>query len=256
VTDATTDRTLLTEHAYPDSTNLNARSSIYEFRTPVVDFFEWVLAHTTWGDPVSMLDVGCGPGSYLARVAGIGIDLSEGMAREAHALAPTAVGDVCALPVRTGSIDRLLAPHMLYHAPDLDVGAAELRRVLRTDGVALIVTNDRSHLGRLVEQLSEVSGTHAPVRFIDRFTLENGMPLLERHFDSVVADHLVGELVVPYAGPVVRYADSCRSLYEAQLPDGMTWEETMRRFSALVADDIAATGAWRCTTHSGVFVCQ
>jgi SAM-dependent methyltransferase len=144
VTDATTDRVLLTERAYPNSRNLNSRASIYEFQHPREDFFERVLGLADWPANAKVLDVGCGPGHYLSRVRGVGVDLSEGMAREAAVHAPTLVGDVCALPVASGSIDRLLAPHMLYHAPDLDQGAAELRRVLRPGGIALVVTNDRT----------------------------------------------------------------------------------------------------------------
>jgi hypothetical protein len=145
---------------------------------------------------------------------------------------------------------------MLYHAPDLDQGAAELRRVLHPDGVALVVTNDRSHIGHLIDQLTVATGMEPPVRFIDRFTLENGLPLLQRHFAEVRLEHFRGELVVPESGPVVRYADSCRSHYEPQLPAGATWEEAMTRFEALVEQDIAAQGAWRASTHSGVFVCR
>jgi len=256
VTDATTDRRLLTEDAYPDSTNLHARASIYDFREPEVDWFPWVLGHCDWPDDARVLDVGCGPGYYLAHVHGCGVDLSEGMAREARKHGPTIVGDVCALPVRTGSIDRLLAPHMLYHAPDLHRAAAELRRVLRRGGVALVVTNDRSHVGHLVDQLSQATGTRAPVRFMDRFSLENGRPILQRHFDDVDVVHLRGDLVVPEAEPVIAYADSCRALYETQLLGGVTWAESMKRFADLVHAEIAETGAWRAATHSGVFVCR
>jgi SAM-dependent methyltransferase len=256
LTDATTDRRLLTEDAYPDSTNLRARQSIYDFREPAYDWFAWVLGHTDWPVGASVLDVGCGPGNYLEHVHGCGIDLSEGMAREARKHGPAAVGDVCAIPVRTGSVDRLLAPHMLYHAPDMHRGAAELRRVLRRGGVALVVTNDRTHVGHLVEQLSQATGTRAPVRFIDRFTLDNGRPLLQRHFDEVDLDEVIGELVVTEAEPVIQYADSCRALYETQLLGGVTWPDAMKRFADLVRDEIAENGAWRARTHSGVFVCQ
>jgi SAM-dependent methyltransferase len=256
VTDATTDRHLLTREAYPDSTNLNARVSIYEFKEPHDDFWSFVLGFADWPDGARVLDVGCGPGSYLARVGGVGIDLSPGMAREARRHGPTAVADVCALPIESASIDRLLAPHMLYHAPDLDRGAAELRRVVKPGGVGLVVTNGRQHLVHLVDQLSEATGTEAPVRFVDRFTLENGLPLLERYFEHVRLEHFRGALVVPDAGPVVRYAESCRALYETQLPPGATWSDSMQRFGALVEDEISQTGAWRTPTHSGVFVCR
>ena len=261
--EAATDRRLLTEEAYPDSTNLRARVSIYDFKERSVDFWSFVLDQVGWPENATVLDVGCGPGNYLAELSRrrddfqlVGLDLSRGMAAEARSHAFTLVGDVCSLPVRASSVDRLLAPHMLYHAPDLDTGARELRRVLRPGGVALIVTNDRRHLDHLVDQLSQATGTNAPVRFIDRFTLENGLPLLERHFENVRVEHLRGALVVPEAGPVVRYADSCRSLYETQLPIGVTWSESMSRFEELVENEIESKGAWRAVTHSGVFVCQ
>jgi SAM-dependent methyltransferase len=257
VTEAAIDRRLLTEEAYPDSTNLRARQSIYDFKEPELDWFPWVLGHADWPEGATVLDVGCGPGNYLRELRrGFGIDLSKGMAREARRHRPTAVGDVCSLPVRTDSIDRLLAPHMLYHAPDLDRGAAELRRVLREGGLALIVTNGQRHVGHLVDQLSEATGTMAPVRFIDRFTLENGGSLLERHFEHVDVDHARGALVVPDAEPVMAYADSCRSLYETQLPDGVTWPEAMLRLADLVRQEIADNGAWSTPTNSGVFVCR
>jgi SAM-dependent methyltransferase len=145
---------------------------------------------------------------------------------------------------------------MLYHAPDLDRGASELRRVVKPGGIALVVTNGRQHLKHLVDQLSEATGTQAPVRVVDRFTLENGLPLLERHFEHVQLDHLRGALVVPGVAPVVRYAESCRALYETQLPRGVSWSDSIKRFTVLVEREVAENGAWRCVTHSGVFVCR
>ena len=256
MTDAPTDRRLLTEGAYPNSTNLRSRQSIYDFKTPSVDWWSWVLGHADWPDGVKVLDVGCGPGNYLEHVGGVGVDLSYGMAAEARRYAPTAVADVCALPIATASIDRLLAPHMLYHASDLDRAAGELRRVVRSDGVALVVTNDGEHFRHLVDQMSQATGTPAPIRFADRFTLSNGEDLMRRHFDEVRVEHARGEIVVPAVEPVVRYADSCRSLYELQLPSGVTWEESMERFAALVAQEVSEHGSWRTPTHSGVFVCR
>jgi len=256
VIDGTTDRRVLTEVEYADSGNLRSRQSIYDFRAPAGEWWSWVLDHADWPIGAAVLDVGCGPGNYLMRVDGIGLDLSEGMARESQQYAPTIVGDVCALPIATDAIDRLLAPHMLYHAPDLEAAANELARVLKPGGLALIVTNDPSHMGRMIEQLSATIESDAVMRFIDRFNLDNGGALLQRHFREVNLDRWIGELPVPDVEPVVRYADSCRALYETQLPHGQTWEETMRRFRAVVEQDISATGAWRCVTHSGVFVCR
>lgn len=256
MTDATTDRRTLTQAAYGDSANLQSRQSIYEFRNETGDWWSWVLDHADWPDGATVLDVGCGPGDYLQRVRGVGLDLSFGMAREAGLYAPTCVGDVGALPVRSASIDRVLAPHMLYHAPDLELAASELSRVLKPYGVALIVTNDPTHMRHLVDQLSAAIESDSVMRFVDRFNLANGDPLLRRHFAEVSVDHWIGELTVPEAEPVIRYARSLRSLYETQLSAGVTWDDAMAALAEQVEREITDTGAWRCVTHSGVFVCQ
>jgi len=209
-----------------------------------------------------VLDVGCGNGRYETELRSrnhcgrlIALDISFGMLRDVQNTARVQA-DAQALPFPDSTFDVVLAPHMLYHAPDLDAAAAELRRVLAPGGVALVVTNDQSHMDRMIEQVSRLIESDTVMRFIDRFNLDNGGALLARHFEDVTLDRWIGELAVPDPEPVVRYANSLRPLYETQLPAGQTWDEMMRSFRALVEQDISATGAWRCTTHSGVFVCR
>jgi len=81
-----------------------------------------------------LVDLGCGPsqiGAYLADrgAAILGIDLSWGMLREAHALRPDAVcvqADMRALPLADGSVHGLVAFYSLIH-----ISPAELRSTLR-----------------------------------------------------------------------------------------------------------------------------
>ncbi|MDQ6730203.1 MAG: class I SAM-dependent methyltransferase [Actinomycetota bacterium] len=77
-----------------------------------------------------MLEVGCGPGTLAKRVRedqGISlcaIDLSERMVDLAHDLGVSArVGDVQAMPFADATFDCVIAAWMLYHVPDLDLGA-------------------------------------------------------------------------------------------------------------------------------------
>jgi SAM-dependent methyltransferase len=250
-----TDRTFLQTDAYADSTKLNSRSSLYEFRRPPGSFYDWALARTSWPDAARVLDVGCGPGGYLAAlpasVRAVGLDLSPGMAAEAAAHAPALVGDAAQLPFADATFDRLLAPHMLYHCPDIPAAVAELRRVLRPGGVLIAITNDPEHLAELREVHIAAAGGRAPSIVSDRFNLANGGAFLEATFDEVVLERFDGELVVPEVGPLVRYVASMMSWYG----DG-TVEETLadieRRLQAVIDRD----GAFHARTMAGAFLCS
>ena len=98
-----------------------------------------------------VLEAGCGPGPaarYLADRAPriVGVDLSERMLRagSANGLCPT-LADLRRLPLRDGCCALVIAYYCLQHLhrDELPLGLAELRRVLRHDGVLAIAT----HLG-------------------------------------------------------------------------------------------------------------
>jgi SAM-dependent methyltransferase len=259
-----TDQRLLREEAYPDSANLGARSSIYAYKTPTLDFWEWALRHADWPAGLRVLDIGCGPGQYLQRLRQrerslhlVGIDLSEGMVVEAADTgASMSVGSVQAIPLATASVDRVLAMHMLYHAPDILVAVAELRRVLRPGGVLLAVTNGGDHLQGTIDLIRQAAGIEHMVRFMERFTLEDGGRDLATAFDDVSVEAVAGELIVPHVGPVMAYIESMRALAEGQLPAGVGWDEVLVDVRRAVEAKIASDGAWRCPTHSGVFICR
>ncbi len=105
----------------------------------------------------AVLDVGCGAGPELARLAQIvgakgrvvGLDRSEsllGAARERglEALGPVAVlqGDAGALPFGDGEFDACRADRTLQHLADPEVALAEMVRVTRARG-RVVVTESR-----------------------------------------------------------------------------------------------------------------
>ena len=102
------------------------------------------------GDVVGLtvLDAGCGTG-YLSpklheRGANvIGIDFSEKMIEIAHAKAPNIDYrvDSCSVlgTVDDGSIDIVIANYVLMDTPDLDETMKAFNRVLRIDGVAIVI---------------------------------------------------------------------------------------------------------------------
>jgi ubiquinone/menaquinone biosynthesis C-methylase UbiE len=92
-----------------------------------------------------VLEVGCGAGHLLARLpAGrrVGVDLAESLlTRTAARLGGAAAltqGDAGALPFTAGAFDRVYCSEVLEHLVDPAAAVAEIRRVLKPGGVAVL----------------------------------------------------------------------------------------------------------------------
>ena len=181
---------------YADEGNLEARRSVWRPGPSGVDPVDLLLdtvraALPTTGGMPDVLEVGCGPGVFAARlvealpgVALLATDQSHrfvDLARQRGV--PAQVQDVQHLLAPDGSYDVVVAAWMLYHVPDLDRGLAEVRRVLRPGGTFIAVTNGDEHVAALRR---EAGG--AAMR--TTFSRENGEESLLRHFDSVVRTDL------------------------------------------------------------------
>jgi SAM-dependent methyltransferase len=120
-------------------------------------FFSWVLGLLEPGPDLRLLDVACGSGGFAAFAAGAGLVLTgvdvSGVAIEAaRRRLPTGefvVGDAQALPFEDESFDRVTCLGSLEHFPDPTRGAAELRRVLRPDGRAVVFLPNLFFLGHV-----------------------------------------------------------------------------------------------------------
>ncbi|MFG6178993.1 malonyl-ACP O-methyltransferase [Halomonas sp. THAF12] len=103
-----------------------------------------------------VLDLGCGPGDLTAELAERfgagnddgaavhGLDLAPGMLTEARCRHGEAIDWLCAdaadLPLPSGSLDLVVSNLAIQWCPDLDAVLADVRRVLRPGGRALINT--------------------------------------------------------------------------------------------------------------------
>lgn len=103
-----------------------------------------IVAEAPHSNPSTILDVGCGTGRLLRRVAAhwpfaqlIGIDPAQGMVEVAQRLMPAATFHQAvaeSLPLGDASIDMVLSAVSMHHWSDASVGAREVARVLRTGG--------------------------------------------------------------------------------------------------------------------------
>ena len=109
---------------------------------------------------LTVLDVGCGPGTDLPAIARAvtdtgkvtGVDLWESMVDEARARTAdlpwvdVRVGDAQWLPLDDASVDRARADRVVQHVLDPAAVFAELYRVLRPGGRAVVIEPDRDSL--------------------------------------------------------------------------------------------------------------
>lgn len=229
---------------YATDNYLRIRQQTHEqYTVPKVDFPEWVLTRLEWRGDEQILDVGSGVGTYyshaLARGSNINyyaIDQSAGMLRQHPAEGDVAVGDAQMLPFADGTFDLVMANHMLYHVPNVDLAIIEAQRVLKPDGVFLASTNSVQSMpefhalfrrGMLLLSTPGQVYSQPPLPAQTNFSLENGTRILARHFYAVVRYDLPSTLVFPSIEPVMAYLESTRSIREPQLPDTIQWDELM-----------------------------
>ena len=98
--------------------------------------------------PARVLDLGCGNGNVLMRIAGhadaelYGLDLSSEMIREAEkrlrGKAALVVGDAEALPYDDHTFDTVVCNASFHHYPNPELVLGEVRRVLKDKGTLIL----------------------------------------------------------------------------------------------------------------------
>lgn len=248
--------------AYATPAKLLDRVALYDFLERPSDLvMEIIGLFAAVGSGEHLLDVGCGPGRYLAALrrerpdlAAVGVDLSPGMAAAARQHGPAVAGDALNLPFRTGAFSAVLAAHMLYHLPDVAAGAAELARVCSPQGRVVLVTNGPDHLRELREEFARAAGQPLPPSPADRFQLDNGPALIAGSLVTEQVERRRNRIVLTDAQPAVTYLDSARDYYEPHLR--RPWPEVRRRLRASIQARVRSEGTWSAQTDGGTLVCR
>jgi SAM-dependent methyltransferase len=256
--------TLNLAEQYADDRNLSARQRLWRYQEPYLDIVGWVVRLAGLSAGQRVLDAGCGNGEYLRALAQIpvraaGCDLSLGMLRPlAHR--PLVNADVAALPVRDGAVDAVLAVHMLYHVPDREAAARELRRVLRPGGVCIAVTNGARHTRSLRSLVERAAGKAAPGWRMDpvsgAFTAENGAAQLGVAFASVtcVRPDRMPPVVIRDAALAADYVASMDTHYQDRT--ARPWPDVVEDVREDVQAVIDRDGAFITYGDLAAFVCR
>jgi ubiquinone/menaquinone biosynthesis C-methylase UbiE len=169
------------------------------------------------------LEVGCGTGLILDRVAGFarsahGIDLSAGMlGRAVQRGLGVAQASATELPIATASVDVAYSFKVLAHIPDIAGALREMARVVRPGGYVIAEFYNARSLRRLVKALkppTKISDRshdeHVFTRYDDAAAIRSYLPA---ELDWVatrgirVVTPIAAVLRVPLVGAAVRWAE-------------------------------------------------
>jgi ubiquinone/menaquinone biosynthesis C-methylase UbiE len=186
---------------------------------------DWGLSHVSIGRADRVLDVGCGGGRTIQKLAGMapdghisGLDYaaaSVDVARQTNAdtIAAGRVsveqGSVAALPFSDGAFDIVTAVETHYYWPDLEHGMREIVRVLRPGGIFVLIAETVKD-----RQPNPLYRVAMPLLGAHHLTTAEHSDLLQRagFVDVAVDTRATGWLcVTAKRGPIIQSATAGRS---------------------------------------------
>lgn len=262
-----TNQKYLRAEQYRDAGNLKARIALHSrFSTNPYGWFRWVFDQLGLPPHSRLLELGCGVGDLwvensdrLPQRWEIHLsDFSLGMLGQASHRLDSDLGnyyfhviDAQAIPFQEGVFEAVIANHMLYHVPDMQLALSEIRRVLKPGGLLLAATNGLDHMQE-IKTLVRRADPQAAYSGADlSFRLENGGELLEPFFSSAQLHRYEDALRITEAAPLIDYILSMIDLRGISLEGGR-----LESFNKSIALEIARQGAIHITKSACLFVCQ
>ncbi len=257
----------LREVQYRDSSRLAARARLHvKYGTAPVAWFPWLASQVDWPPEARVLEVGCGAGWMWAEAAArlptdldlTLTDLSPGMVTEAvdrvgslsrYRRTAGRVADIQDLPFRSDSFDAVVAVYVLHHVPDARRAVAEMARVLRPGGAALVACVGDGHLTELRQIRQEVFGEPWAEAITDTFGAAAASQVLPGAFDAVDWRPYRDRLDCRDPDDVIDYLASTPPVEDA---DADQHERVVRAVQARFA---AGGGRLRVSKDTGLFVC-
>ena len=253
---------------YRDGTNTSARGRLHErYSTNPRGWLQWAFAHLPLPNPGLALEIGCGTGWLWDRNASrvpagcrlLLTDLSRGMlseSRERLAKGPLRASfgqaDAESLPLRDGTVDIVVANHMLYHVLDRQRAFAEIQRVLRPGGVLCAATNGTPAGPTMLDWVRKAQPDARRSEYSSMgdggFSLENGRDQLALWFSTIQLHRFRDSLAITAVQPFVDYVQSTRGIRIS--------EERLPEFRRIVQEEIDRSGAVRIAKSAGIFVAR
>lgn len=156
------------------------------------------------------LEIGCGTGIILKQVSNIaaeawGMDLSSGMLENAREMGLNVIeGNAISIPFPDNSFDIIYSFKVLPHVIEIEKAMAEISRVLKSDGTAVLEFYNPLSLKGLANR---VSGALNKV-FITYHTPSQVKTLVSTHFniDEIVGARIITPIAFIHKIPVISSA--------------------------------------------------
>ena len=139
-----------------------------------------------------ILDIGFGNGFFIKQLLKekpmkiIGIEISEDMILSATKLNQNAVNkgivellqaDIQKLPFADNFFDKIYTINTVYFWQDIHIAFAEIKRVLKPDGLFINTVYTKNHLEKLI--ITKYNFSKYDVNELERLTVESGFKLVE-----------------------------------------------------------------------------
>lgn len=228
---------------------------------------DWTLDRLAPRAGERAVDVGCGTGAEVRRLAGlvgpageaVGVEPDAGMRREAErrAAAEEVVarfvdGDAVALPFDDGSVDVVRCERVFQHLTDPEAAAREIARVLAPGGRVVVVDSD---WGTMVQSM----GDPEVVRRVHEASLRRmANPYAGRllrgqlHRAGLTVDPDVAATAVVFPDEVLRGLQLVRSNLDFALEDGVISEAEAADHELAVLRSLDDGSAFVAVTMFGV----
>lgn len=252
---------------YQNSSNLDRRIKLHElYSTNKEDWFLWLFNQYRIGPQSSILELGCGDGTFWAKNEQrlpadwrvVLSDFSAGMVADTRKKLKTLPSfqfeqvNIQSIPYPANHFDIVIANYMLYHVPDRKQALREVRRVLKPGGKFYAATIGEKHLmefGALLREFDPALDYSSAESNAKAFGLENGAAQLAPYFSKVELKLFPDRLQVPEIEPILAYLLSTQT----DLKDQLTGEK-LNEFKLFLEEKKQENGGSICITKaSGLF---
>lgn len=206
-----------------DASNLNEGVKLMDrFSTNRYGWYPWVFDNIKIKKKDKVLEVGCGNGILWSKnmdnlhesIEVTLTEICEDMINEAKLNLRDnfkrfnfIITDLTSLPFEDNSFDVVIANHILFFMKDIDLALAEIKRVIKPNGVVYCSTIGSNHLKELQELMLSFSSN---IRIYEdklsyKFGLENGEKILSKYFNSVEKVLYDDKLIVNDTNNILEY---------------------------------------------------
>jgi SAM-dependent methyltransferase len=233
----------------------------------VVRLHDWSLGVLAPGPGDVALDVGCGTGTEVRRLAGlvgpggraVGVEPDPGLRAEAERRAAAATspatyvdGDAGDLPFADGSVDVLRCERVFQHLPDPEAATREFARVLAPGGRVVVVDSD---WGSVVQTVGDADF----VRRLNEFSWRQmANPFAGRHLRGQLrtaglnVDPDIAATAVVMPEEVIGGRQLWRPTIALAMEEGVVTADDVRQFERDIADALDRGDAFVAVTMFGV----